>query len=77
MSSNTTTEDLHRDEIEFMYFLKGRSGSFKTGLYELYGKGDTINKMKLLMAFPELWPMDKYLHEEGYYEGLQRRWSRG
>ena len=67
-------EDLHNDEVEFMYYKNGTSGGFRTGLYNLYFNADDNNKARLMEAFPYLWVAEKYSKESGYYEELRMRW---
>jgi hypothetical protein len=55
-------------EIKLLEYLKGISGSFYTGLYDLFVKADFENKEKLMSAFPELQIYKKYLEEPEWFE---------
>jgi hypothetical protein len=68
-----TPQEVHQDELEFYYYQKGTAGSFREGLYNLYWKADTFNKLKLESAFSYLWVARKYSSDPGYWEELQER----
>lgn len=62
-------------EKQFMYFQLGSSGSFHTSLYNTYLIADNENKQKLQSIFPELEIVNRYLHEDGYWQDLCERWN--
>lgn len=68
-----TQNEIHQDELEFFYYKQGTAGSFRTGLYDLYWKADTFNKLKLESAFSYLWVLRKYSSVPWYWEDLQER----
>lgn len=52
------------------------SGSFFTGLFELLGKADSINMMRLEAGFPEeAIAMNRFKNEEGYWQKLQEEFK--
>lgn len=67
------SENVHQDELEFIYYKRGTSGSFSTGLYDLYWKADIYNRLKLETAFPELWVIRDYSTKPGYWDDLVAR----
>jgi hypothetical protein len=66
-------QTIHQDELEFIFYKQGNAGSFREGLYNLYWKADTFNKLKLESAFSYLWVARKYSSDQGYWEELQQR----
>jgi hypothetical protein len=62
-----------QDELEFLYYKWGTAGSFRTGLYDLFFKADSINQFKLETMYPELRVLRRYSNESGYWEDLQKR----
>lgn len=75
MEQQATLPEISADEVWFMHYLKGSSGSFRTGLYDLYWKADGANKAKLKSVFPELWVLDKYSTDPSYWGDLVSRWK--
>jgi hypothetical protein len=73
---NLKKELIHPDELEFIYYKRGAAGSFRTGLYDLFFKADTQNRMRLIMAFPYLWVIESYANKEGYWKDLQERFKK-
>lgn len=71
-------QTIHQDELEFVYYKQGNAnaGSFREGLYNLYWKADTFNKLKLESAFSFLWVLRKYSSDESYWEDLQKRFKK-
>jgi hypothetical protein len=67
--------NITQDELEFIYYKKGTAGSFRTGLYDLFFKGDSINQFKLETIYPELRVLRRYSTEAGYWEDLQKRFN--
>jgi hypothetical protein len=65
---------LTQDELEFIYYKQGTAGSFRTALYDLYFKADSINSYKLESLYPELAVLRKYSNEPGYWESLQEKY---
>jgi hypothetical protein len=74
-NQNKNMKNLTQEELEFMYYKKGTAGSFRTGLYDLFFRGDMFNQMKLESAFPCLSVARKYQSESGYWEDLQKRFK--
>ena len=64
-----------QEEAEFMYYKNGTAGSFRTALYDLFFKADSINQIKLESVFPYLWVARRYQTEQGYWQDLQERWK--
>jgi hypothetical protein len=67
--------DLTQEEIKFMHYRLGLTGSFTTSLYETYFKADGDNAQKLETAFPQLLVCRRYRNEEGYWISLCQRWN--
>jgi hypothetical protein len=61
-------------ELEFMFFMKGTSGSFMTNLFKTIMSADMSNQSKLSMGFPnEVDVVHRYQNEEGYWQNLQKK----
>lgn len=72
---NLKKELVHPDELEFIYYKRGTAGSFRMGLYDLFFRADSQNRMRLILAFPYLWVVERYSNESGYWEDLQTRFQ--
>ena len=65
---------MERTELEFMFFMKGTSGSFMTNLFKTIMSADMGNQLKLSLGFPnEVEVVRRYQHEDGYWETLQEK----
>lgn len=65
---------MEQAELEFMFFMKGTSGSFMTNLFKVIMSADIQNQMKLSLGFPnEVEVVRKYRNEEGYWQQLQKK----
>ena len=65
---------MEQAELEFMFFMKGTSGSFMTNLFKVIMSADIQNQMKLSLGFPnEVEVGRKYRNEEGYWQQLQKK----
>ena len=63
-----------QEEQELYYVVKGRGGSFKTALFELICKADSINLEKLRLGFPAFVDaVYHYQNKRGYWEELEQR----
>ena len=63
-------------ELEFMFFMRGTSGSFMTNLFKTIMSADISNQMKLSLGFPnEVEVVRRYQNEEGYWQKLQKRFE--
>jgi len=62
-------------EESFCMYKLHMKGSFKTKLYDLFWLADTVNKQKLITAFPYIEICKQYAEEEGYWEDLKLRWN--
>ena len=61
-------------ELEFMFFMKGTSGSFMTNLFKTIMSADMSNQSKLSMGFPnEVEVVRRYQLEDGYWQNLQKK----
>jgi len=61
-------------ELEFMFFMKGTSGSFMTNLFKTIMSADLENMRKLSLGFPnEVDVVHRYQNEEGYWQNLQKK----
>ena len=61
-------------ELEFMFFMKGTSGSFMTNLFKTIMSADIGNQLKLSLGFPnEVEVVRRYQNEDGYWQALQKR----
>jgi hypothetical protein len=65
---------MEQTELEFMFFMKGTSGSFMTNLFKTIMSADIQNQFKLSLGFPnEVEVVHKYKNEDGYWETLQEK----
>lgn len=65
---------MEQAELEFMFFMKGTSGSFMTNLFKTIMSADMSNQSKLSMGFPnEVEVVRRYQLEEGYWQNLQKK----
>jgi hypothetical protein len=67
---------MEQAELEFMFFMKGTSGSFMTNLFKTIMSADIQNQTKLSLGFPnEVEVVRRYKNEEGYWQKLQTRFK--
>ena len=67
---------MEQAELEFMYFMRGMSGSFTTNLFTLIMNSDIENQKKLSLGFPnEVDIVNKYRNQEGYWQKLQQKFG--
>ena len=65
---------MEQAELEFVFFMRGTSGSFMTNLFKTIMSADMGNQFKLSMGFPnEVEVVRRYQLEEGYWENLQKK----
>jgi hypothetical protein len=65
---------MEKAELEFMFFMKGTSGSFMTNLFKTIMSADMGNQVKLSLGFPnEVEVVRRYQLEEGYWQNLQKK----
>jgi hypothetical protein len=65
---------MEQAELEFVYFMKGTSGSFMTNLFKTIMSADLENMRKLSLGFPnEVEVVHRYQNEEGYWQKLQEK----
>lgn len=65
---------MEQAELEFVYFMRGTSGSFKANLFQTIFSADITNQKKLSLGFPnEVEVVRRYQTEEGYWQKLQKR----
>jgi len=65
---------MEQAELEFMFFMKGTSGSFMTNLFKTIMSADLENMRKLSLGFPnEVEVVYRYQNEEGYWQKLQEK----
>ena len=65
---------MEKAESEFMFFMKGTSGSFMTNLFKTIMSADLNNMRKLSSGFPnEVEVVHRYQNEEGYWQKLQEK----
>ena len=61
-------------ELEFVFFMRGTSGSFMTNLFKTIMSADMGNQIKLSLGFPnEVEVVHRYQNEEGYWQKLQEK----
>jgi hypothetical protein len=65
-----------KSEMEFIYYKRNNSGSFRTSLYNTYFMGDDENQAKLESVFPDLEVLRRYSREKGYWQDLQNRYKK-
>jgi len=69
-----TINKMEESELEFMFFMKGTSGSFMTNLFKTIISADITNQKKLSLGFPnEVEVVHRYQNEDGYWQKLQKR----
>ena len=67
---------MEKAESEFMFFMRGTSGSFMTNLFKTIMSADMGNQTKLSLGFPsEVEVVRRYQNEEGYWQKLQKRFE--
>ena len=65
---------MEQAELEFVFFMRGTSGSFMTNLFKTIMSADMGNQMKLSLGFPnEVEVVRRYQLEEGYWQNLQKK----
>lgn len=65
---------MENTELEFMFFMKGTSGSFMTSLFKTIMSADMGNQVKLSLGFPnEVEVVRRYQNEDGYWQELQKK----
>jgi hypothetical protein len=65
---------MEKAELEFVYFMRGTSGSFMTNLFKTIMSADLENMRKLSLGFPnEVEVVHRYQNEEGYWQKLQEK----
>jgi hypothetical protein len=65
---------MEQTELEFMFFMRGTSGSFMTNLFNTIMNADIQNQMKLSLGFPnEVEVVRRYRNEDGYWQKLQEK----
>jgi hypothetical protein len=65
---------MEQTELEFMFFMKGTSGSFMTNLFKTIMSADMGNQVKLSLGFPnEVEVVRRYQNEDGYWQELQKK----
>jgi hypothetical protein len=65
---------MEQAELEFLFFMRGTSGSFMTNLFKTIMSADMGNQIKLSLGFPnEVEVVRRYQLEEGYWQNLQKK----
>jgi hypothetical protein len=65
---------MEQAELEFMFFMKGTSGSFMTNLFKTIMSADIQNQFKLSLGFPnEVEVVRRYKNEDGYWQELRKK----
>ena len=65
---------MEKTELEFVYFMRGASGSFTTNLFTTIFSADMENMKKLSLGFPnEVEVVRRYQNEEGYWQKLLKK----
>ena len=65
---------MEKVEIEFVYFMRGTSGSFISNLFKTKMSADLENMRKLSLGFPnEVDVVHRYQNEEGYWQKLEKK----
>lgn len=65
---------MEQAELEFMFFMRGTSGSFMTNLFKTIMSADIQNQFKLSLGFPnEVEVVRRYKNEDGYWQQLQEK----
>jgi hypothetical protein len=71
-----TMNKMEESELEFMFFMKGTSGSFMTNLFKTIMSADITNQKKLSIGFPnEVEVVRRYQNEDGYWQKLQKQFE--
>jgi hypothetical protein len=69
-----TINKMEQTELEFVFFMRGTSGSFMTNLFKTIMSADMGNQIKLSLGFPnEVEVVRRYQLEEGYWQNLQKK----
>jgi hypothetical protein len=67
---------MEQAELEFVFFMRGTSGSFMTNLFKTIMSADMGNQIKLSLGFPnEVEVVRRYQNEDGYWQELQKKLS--
>ena len=65
---------MEQAELEFVFFMKGTSGSFMTNLFKTIMSADMGNQIKLSLGFPnEVEVVRRYQLEDGYWQELLKK----
>lgn len=65
---------MEKAELEFVYFMRGTSGSFKSNLFQTILSADMENQIKLSLGFPnEVEIVRRYQNENGYWQELEKK----
>ena len=65
---------MEQAELEFMFFMRGTSGSFMTNLFKTIMSADITNQKKLSLGFPnEVEVVRRYKNEDGYWQKLLKK----
>ena len=65
---------MEQAELEFVFFMRGTSGSFMTNLFKTIMNADIGNQVKLSLGFPnEVEVVRRYQNEDGYWQELQKK----
>ena len=65
---------MEKTELEFVYFMRGTSGSFMSNLFQTIFSADLENMRKLSLGFPnEVDVVHRYQNEEGYWQKLEKK----
>jgi hypothetical protein len=65
---------MEQAELDFMFFMRGTSGSFMTNLFKTIMSADIQNQFKLSLGFPnEVEVVRRYKNEDGYWQQLQEK----
>jgi hypothetical protein len=67
---------MEQAELEFVFFMRGTSGSFMTNLFKTIMSADITNQKKLSIGFPnEVEVVRRYQNEDGYWQKLQKQFE--
>ena len=65
---------MEQTELEFVYFMRGASGSFRENLFQTIFSADIENMKKLSLGFPnEVEVVFRYQNENGYWQELEKK----
>lgn len=65
---------MEQTELEFVYFMRGVSGSFRVNLFQTIFSADIENMKKLSLGFPnEVEVVFRYQNENGYWQELEKK----